>query len=118
MSESIPECFQERLTSGRYANMIHDIGQLGTSFLGNATFNRDFVRVAPRWPPHYSYKAKLGNSEKEYHTIVFGEIASPALGTTHCAAGNHSFEAGENMVHLISPMHTRLFYNLSYRWHI
>lgn len=118
MSESIPEFLQERIASGHYENIIDDIRQLGTSFLGNATFNRDFVRVAPRWPPHYSYKAKTGDSDKEYRTIVFGEIASPALGTNHCAAGNHSFEAGENMVCIISAMHTRLFYQLLYRWHI
>ncbi|PPQ81745.1 hypothetical protein CVT26_007673 [Gymnopilus dilepis] len=108
MSDTTVTIYDRRLTSGVYSSIAQDIRRLGTAFLGAASFNQQFVRVAPKWPPHFSYKPKGSDASKEYRCILFGEIASGALGTVLCAAGNHVFEGADNMlVHLTDDSKSR-----------
>ena len=75
------ECLASCVKDSTYVSQIQD---LGAAAFANATYNEDFFHKTNR--SGFTYVDK---DNKEYQTIIFGQICHPMGGTIHLAKGGH-----------------------------
>ena len=78
------ECLASHVKDSTYNSLVSQIQDLGAAAFTNATYNEDFFRKTNR--SGFTYVDK---DNKEYQTIIFGQIFHPMGGTIHSAKEGH-----------------------------
>ena len=78
------KCLASCVKDGTYNSLVSQIQDLGAAAFANATYNEDFFHKTNR--SGFTYVDK---DNKEYQTIIFGQICHPMGGTIHSAKGGH-----------------------------
>jgi hypothetical protein len=89
MSDS---CFSKRIDDGVYDRIVQQFKAMGSAAFAGASYAQITSDLKPDFfcqSNNCGYMYIYNNGNKEFTTLIFGQICPASAGTLHCAKGNH-----------------------------